>query len=380
MQLSRASALRVGVGVALRAAAWALLFEEYSLFPLRVGMASMDDDTRSAFDALHGYPTAANNALYAPFLLLPPALRPAAFACFCVAVDVLVGEILAARHPALGFYAWVVNPAAVVSCVLSSANVPVLLTAAALSLFFSADDEPAGARRRLRWCALLLGVCSYFRPVACGCLALAVTGGSGKVSLLGWFAGAAGCVGYLGWSLGDVGAGGWMTCIVRRPNWGLHWYVHLEVFDAFRDMFCAVLVLLTPGIALPFVYKLVAHGEPASRNASVAVAAAWAVCVVTALTPTLVEYVGSFALLYAASPDAWGHLRFPLLTLVWTVPICCCLHVLFIVAWTQYQSANPNFFYFVNLAWGVILGATALEVGASHALMVRSRSEKSKKD
>ena len=304
------------LGILLRCAAWQVL-PEVQTYALRVGAGQQELDVLYAQDVLLGSPAGAFNVLWEVLRVTKVPL-----AVVCIGADLLAVCVL--RKHSASVWVLLLNPICILSCALSLSCIPAALFCVAISGFF--NNKP--------WVPLIMAAASYLNPL------------SGLIVFAAMLCAR--------WSLRDAVAFGLVffaltclglhvrdevrtehTCVASRPNWGLHWYVHIEVFESFRVMFCEVLTLLVPGIVLPFAWKVL---REEGDNAGLAVAAAYALSIAVAPSPAFAEYcAGLCLLLCAAGPSAVRAMRTPLLVYIWALLITLTLGHCYLIAWLRYQ-------------------------------------------
>eukprot|EP01065_Artemidia_motanka_P027467 TRINITY_DN32674_c0_g1_i1.p1 TRINITY_DN32674_c0_g1~~TRINITY_DN32674_c0_g1_i1.p1 ORF type:complete len:378 (+),score=102.98 TRINITY_DN32674_c0_g1_i1:55-1188(+) len=163
-------------------------------------------------------------------------------------------------------------------------------------------------------------------------------------------------------------------CRCTKPNWGLHWYLQLEMFPEFRALFCSLFHVVPLFLAVPLLLKLCR--EPAFPDPEVvgAVAAA-AAAVILSPHQTMVDVASTATMAMAVCPGA--AVRYTR-AMAFAFAITTSLGSVFLVAWMVHQSANANFFYFVTLAWNLTCIAATIQF-VTGALRSHRAAEQMKK-
>eukprot|EP00754_Rhynchopus_humris_P047031 Rhum_TRINITY_DN6549_c0_g1::Rhum_TRINITY_DN6549_c0_g1_i1::g.20399::m.20399/K05293/PIGU; phosphatidylinositol glycan, class U len=368
-------------GVALRVAAFRCLGTD--TFSLRVGLSSEEQDLRAVCDAASGLPVSGGNVLWAAARWAHAEAGDEAFQTWLLPLLLVVADAVGAwalhRRAGLPWCVWWLNPVVALSCALSVSNVFAALMAWVLVLFASDGGGSGRGGGNTPLSLVLLSVATYLNPqtglTVAAVLLYSLHGSHARRARLAALYAA--CVGAMSvWGVLQGDEWNTLTCVGSRPNWGFHWYLHLEVFDSFRDVFCHIMLLFTPGMAFAFAYKLLSEK---TDTVAVTVASAYALSTATALCPTFVDYTTSLALLYAASPATLTRMKTPLMVYVWAGSLSFILGHCFLEAWLKHQSANANFYYFVTLAWGFTVCAYTIEYCGTHALAAREQAKEKKK-
>eukprot|EP01060_Flectonema_neradi_P027024 TRINITY_DN36660_c0_g1_i1.p1 TRINITY_DN36660_c0_g1~~TRINITY_DN36660_c0_g1_i1.p1 ORF type:complete len:356 (+),score=39.10 TRINITY_DN36660_c0_g1_i1:34-1101(+) len=339
----RGGSLLAVVGFALRVAVrqyWEHFVDPQTDYFIRCGYGSPEVDLKHAEDIAVGLPSESWNIIWFITSFVP-------IWQFILLLDVAVCYLFASRNTTVGLI-WVLSP---ISLMGSNLTMSVIQSLVVLLMMIASDS---GKQQLVGY---LTGLLVYLFPSSITMALVVVllfprTGVTVAVVSLLFFA--------LGISLGDDISLNPPTCVVTRPNWGLHWYLHLEVFESFRQLFCNILLLFTPGIVVPFAYKLKREACPPQ----LIIAFSYALIVVTNLTPSFTDYLAAGLCLSITSPSTITRMKYQL-AILWSLTICYTLGHGFLVAWLIHQSANANFFYFVTLAWGVTMGISAIEFCAA---------------
>ncbi|ODV65298.1 PIG-U-domain-containing protein [Hyphopichia burtonii NRRL Y-1933] len=138
------------------------------------------------------------------------------------------------------------------------------------------------------------------------------------------------------------------------PNLGLWWYLFTEMFEFFTPFYIGIFNIYSFIYIIPITLRLYQHPhEKPIGDSFLAFVLSWIWICFTKSYPTIGDLGFILSLLPIFKSTVIPHCKFMLVTGL-TLLVCLLLSPIFYYCWIVLGNGNSNFFYSINLIWGVV--------------------------
>ncbi|CUM46411.1 uncharacterized protein AC631_04528 [Debaryomyces fabryi] len=142
------------------------------------------------------------------------------------------------------------------------------------------------------------------------------------------------------------------------PNLGLWWYIFTEMFDFFTPFYVGVFNLFSIIFVIPFTLRLFEFNHKSAKptgDAFLAVVTSYIWLSFTKSYPAVGDLAFALSLIPIFKDTVIPHCKYPFLTAL-VLLVGLLLSPIFYYCWIVLGTGNSNFFYSINLVWGIVHG------------------------
>jgi phosphatidylinositol glycan class U len=142
------------------------------------------------------------------------------------------------------------------------------------------------------------------------------------------------------------------------PNLGLWWYIFTEMFDFFTPFYVGVFNLFSVIFVIPFTLRLFEFNHKSGKptgDAFLAVVTSYLWLSFTKSYPSVGDLAFALSLIPIFKDTIIPHCKYHFLTAL-VLLVALLLSPIFYYCWIVLGTGNSNFFYSINLVWGVVHG------------------------
>lgn len=142
------------------------------------------------------------------------------------------------------------------------------------------------------------------------------------------------------------------------PNLGLWWYIFTEMFDFFTPFYVGVFNLFSVIFVIPFTLRLFEFNHKSGKptgDAFLAVVTSYLWLSFIKSYPSVGDLAFALSLIPIFKDTIIPHCKYHFLTAL-VLLVALLLSPIFYYCWIVLGTGNSNFFYSINLVWGVVHG------------------------